>query len=212
MNQDFSRRQDYYQKIARAFLKHQTSMFFLPPRDLALIAEWEKLQIPLEPIIEGIERTFASQITKKKKRKIYSLGQCEKEILRAYSQYQERLVGKKSVTVDRSDKIQRVRQEISSFLHNLSPDLDFLLPTLNRAKTILEAESLEEAALEELDEEVDQLLLEKAPAEETEFCRQETREDYPGKTEEELREIQRIRLIKNQRRKYRIPYLSLFYY
>ncbi len=41
MTQDEASRQYYYQEIARRFLRHQTSMFFLPPPDLALISDWK---------------------------------------------------------------------------------------------------------------------------------------------------------------------------
>ncbi|MGB9893069.1 MAG: hypothetical protein ACPLRA_01550, partial [Candidatus Saccharicenans sp.] len=209
MTEDQSRRQDYYQTIARAFLKHQTSMFFLPPRDLALITEWEKLKIPLEAIIEGIERTFSRQMARKKKRKIYSLSLCEKEVLKAYSQFQERLVGKQAAPFDRAEKIKKINQEIFNFLKNLPSELTFLEEPLTKAQAILEMESPDERALEELDEEIDRLLWIRSPERDKESCWQEIRIDYPGKTDQELSEIQRTRLIKNLRNKHKIPYLSL---
>jgi len=70
MKTDEASRQDYYQQIVRHFLKNQTAMFFLPPRDLALISDWEKLGIPLEPILEGIDQTFSRQLKRRKRRNI----------------------------------------------------------------------------------------------------------------------------------------------
>lgn len=212
MKEDWSSRQDYYQKIARAFLKHQTSMFFLPPRDLALIAEWEKLNIPLEAIIEGIERTFARQLSRKRKKNIFSLSLCEKEILRAYAQYQERLVGQAAPRIDRVEKIEKVRTEVKNFLKNLQPEFQALKEYFEKALVVLNEDSPDESLLEQLDEDVDQAIWLLSSEQEKIASLEEAKKDYPGKSECQLAEIQRTRLIKNKRQAYKIPYVSLFYY
>ncbi|MGB9835435.1 MAG: hypothetical protein ACPLRX_01700 [Candidatus Saccharicenans sp.] len=213
MTEDFSARQEYYQKIARAFLKHQTSLFFLPPRDISLIAEWEKLGLPLEPILEGIEKTFAKKIAGKRKKRIYSLSQCEKEIMRAYAQYQDRLAGSSSPEINRAGKIDRARQEISHCLEAFGNSSESVLKELlNRARQLLQAEEVDEEQLEQIDEEIDNFLWESSPAEEKKFYLEEARKDYPGRTHSQLEEIQRLLLIKGKRQALKIPYVSLFYY
>jgi hypothetical protein len=212
MTQDLSSRQKYYQTIARTFLKHQASLFFLPPRDLELISEWEKMEIPLEVILEGIEKTFARQLTRKRQRRIFSLSQCEREILKTYAQHQERLVGQKAGPVDRQSKTARARAEIENFLKNFPPDLEALKKIMSQAAEELKKETPDEPVLEALDEEVDRIIWEMSPVEEKIRALEESRQDYPGQSDKDLIEIQRTRLIKSQRQLHRIPYAALFYY
>jgi len=212
MKEDWSSRQDYYQKIARTFLKHQTSMFFLPPRDLALIAEWEKLSLPLEAIIEGIERTFARQLSRKRKKKIFSLSLCEKEILKAYAQYQERLVGQVAPRIDRADKIEKVRREINNCLENLPLEFQLLKEYFAKALGVLNEKTPDDNRLEQLDEGIDETLWLLSSDQEKREILEEIKKDYPGKPENQLAEIQRTRLIKDKRQAHKIPYVSLYYY
>jgi hypothetical protein len=212
MKEDWSSRQDYYQKIARTFLNHQTSMFFLPPRDLALIAEWEKLSLPLEVIIEGIERTFARQLSRKRKKKIFSLSLCEKEILKAYAQYQERLVGQVAPRIDRADKIEKVRREINNCLENLPLEFQLLKEYFAKALGVLNEKTPDDNRLEQLDEGIDETLWLLSSDQEKREILEEIKKDYPGKPENQLAEIQRTRLIKDKRQAHKIPYVSLYYY
>jgi hypothetical protein len=212
MKEDRFSREDYYQKIARAFLKHQTSMFFLSPRDIALIAEWEKLNIPIEPILEGIERTFSRQLSGRRKKNVYSLSFCEKEILKAYAQHQERLVGQTAPRIDRAEKIKKVRTEIRYFLQTLRPEIQSIKEYFERALALLNENSPDETQLEQLDEEIDRALWLLSSEQEKSECLEEIKKEYPGKLENQLADIQRTRLIKSQRHTYRIPHVALFYY
>jgi len=213
MKQDFSARQEYYQKIARAFLKHQTSLFFLPPRDVSLISEWEKLGLPLEAILEGIEKTFAKKLAGRRKRKIYSLSQCEREILKAYAQYQDRLAGSSTPEINRLDKIEKARAEINQCLSRLPDSSESELKKfLTEALALLNSKEIDEDRLEQIDEEIDNLLWESSSPEERGFYLEEARKDYPGKTAQQLQEIQRLLLIKGKRQALKIPYVSLFYH
>ncbi|MGB9906557.1 MAG: hypothetical protein ACPLRR_04105 [Candidatus Saccharicenans sp.] len=213
MAEDWTRRQDYYQKIARTFLKHQTSLFFLPPRDLDLISEWEKLNIPLEAIVEGIERAFARKLAGRRKRNIYSLSQCEKEILKAYAQHQERLVGQQAApSPGRKQKADLVSREISACLAGLPENLGPVRRVLEEALTCLEADSPDEDRLENLDEELDRILWDLAPEEEKQVGLAAIRKDYPGGSDSQLQEILHTAVVKNKRQLFRIPRLALFYY
>lgn len=213
MPEDWARRQDYYQKIARTFLKHQTSLFFLPPRDLDLIAEWEKLNLPLEVIVEGIERAFARKMSGRRKRNIYSLSQCEKEILKAYAQHQERLVGQQTVPhPDRKQKASLVSREVRACLPGLPETMGPVRQILEEALISLEADPPEEARLEALDEELDRVLWSLTPEEEKQTSLAAIRQDYPGRSDRQLEEILFTGVVKNKRQFFRIPHLALFYY
>ncbi|HRD02885.1 MAG TPA: hypothetical protein PLP57_09655 [Candidatus Saccharicenans sp.] len=212
MNQDEASRQNYYQQIARCFLRHQTTMFFLPPRDLVLISDWERLGIPLEPILEGIDQTFSKQLKRKKKRNIYSLSQCEKEILKAYASYQDRMVGQAAPNIEPGKKTSKARAEIEAFLVKLPPEFEELKELFKKALAVLSQPEPDENKLEELDEEIDLHLWKLAPEEQKEAGLQEVQQEFPGKPVALLTEIQQTRLIKARRLDYKIPYVSLFYY
>lgn len=213
MSEDLSRRQDYYQKIARAFLKHQPAIFFIPPRDLELISEWEKLGLPLEVIIEGIDRAFARRLAGRRKKNIYSLSQCEKEILKAYAQRQERLVGQQApLAQDPAGKAARVLQEVHSCLETLPPELSEVRRILEEARAALQANPPEEARLEALDEELDRALWDLTPEPEKQQSLAAARQDYPGRTDSQLEEIRQTRVARERRQQLRLPRLALFYY
>ncbi len=213
MTENLDRRQDYYQKIARAFLKHQPSLFFIPPRDLELISEWEKLNLPLEVILEGIDRAFARRLAGWRRKNIYSLSQCEKEILKAYAQHQERLVGQQAPQAGRpAEKAARIRQEIQPCLEALPGDWPAVRQILEEALAALQADPPEEARLEALDEELDRVLYELTPEAERKKALEAARQDYPGRTDNQLEEIGRTRIAREKRQLLKLPRLALFYY
>ncbi|MDD8020625.1 MAG: hypothetical protein PHU81_05515 [Acidobacteriota bacterium] len=212
MNQNETARQDYYQQIVRCFLEHQATMFFLPPSDLSLISDWEKLGIPLEPILEGIEQTFSRQLKRKKKRNIYSLAQCEKEVLKAYASHQERLVGQAAPRIEPGQKIIKARVEIDAFLKHLLPEFENLREIFTEALELLSSPVVDANQLEKLDEEIDRRIWSLSPEEEKQDCWQEVKKEFPGKPAALLTEIQQTRLIKARRLTHKIPYVSLFYY
>jgi hypothetical protein len=212
MKPDEASRQDYYQQIVRQFLKHQTAMFFLPPRDLALISDWEKLGIPLEPILEGIDQTFSRQLKRRKRRNIYSLSQCEKEVLKAYASYQDRLVGQAAPRIEPGEKKNKARIEIEAFSGQLPAEFEDLREIFKQALELLRSPEPDENKLEELDEEIDRRLFELALEEEKQTSFKEVQLDFPGKPASLLAEIQQTRLIKARRQASQIPYVSLFYY
>ncbi|MDI6698500.1 MAG: hypothetical protein QME85_06130 [Candidatus Saccharicenans sp.] len=213
MTENWARRQDYYQKIARAFLKHQPSLFFIPPRDLELISEWEKLNLPLEVILEGIERAFARRLAGRRRKNIYSLSQCEKEILKAYAQHQERLVGQQAAQARRpAEKAARILGEIRTGLEALPGDWPAVRQILEEALDALQADPPEEARLEALDEELDRILYELTPEAERKKELEAARQDYPGRTDSQLEEIGRTRIAREKRQLLKLPRLALFYY
>jgi dGTP triphosphohydrolase len=140
------------------------------------------------------------------------LSQCEREILRAYSEFQERLIGKKAALVEQNEKISRAKQEVETCLKNLPDEISYLRQPLEEALACLEAEKPDEAALEALDEKLEEMIWEKTSEKEKKAALDEVQKEYPEKSDSQLSEIQRIRLIKKIRQTARIPHLSLFYY
>ena len=69
-----------------------------------------------------------------------------------------------------------------------------------------------EDELEHLDEKIAKLVLRQAEAEDQGETEISVRKDFPGRPEAEVHEICRLQLVKRWRQRYRIPYLSLFYY
>lgn len=213
MNEDWSRRQEYYRKIARTFLKHQPSAFFLPPRDLDLISQWERLNLPLEVIIEGIDRTFSRRVTGRRKKNIYSLSQCEKEIMKAYAQHQERQVGLQIPrAMEQSEKVGRVLREVSTCLESLPVELSPVRKILEEASEALMQNPPDGDRLEALDEELDRVLWDLTPEAEQEESLLSARREYPGRADSDLEEIRRTLVAREKRLQYKIPHLALFYY
>ncbi len=77
---------------------------------------------------------------------------------------------------------------------------------------MLSKSDFEEEELECLEEEIEELLSEKAADQEKKRVRDEVCKEYATKNDEELASILKIKLVKFLREKYKIPYVSLFYY
>jgi len=202
----------YFQEIAHNFLKNRGAPFFLSSKDLDLVAEWEKMEIPLRAVLEGIERAFGSYRAKPvPRRKIHSLAFCKNQVLRAFEQYKERKVGASKKRNQRGKKKNRIKDEVQKFLNDLPPALSYLDNLFAQALLILSRKRVAEEELERLEEEIEELLFKNCPQEEKESLKNEILEK-PSPGEEELFSIYQTRLVKFLREKYKIPYISFFYY
>lgn len=192
-----SRRQKqsfYYQQIAQAFLARRGAPYVLSSQDMVTISSWEKAQVPLRVVLEGIERAFErSRPRLPRGRKMSSLSFCQTEVMKAHAEFKDRRVGRGQKVSSRDEKRKRARREVQSFLDSLSPDVEFLGDAYREALSALSRKNVEEEALERWDERVESLILREAGA-------------------AEQNETAALHLIKEWREKYQIPYLSLFYY
>lgn len=192
-----SRRQKqsfYYQQIAQAFLARRGAPYVLSSQDMVTISSWEKAQVPLRVVLEGIERSFErSRPRLPRGRKMSSLSFCQTEVMKAYAEFKDRRIGRGQKVSSRDEKRKRARREVQAFLDSLTPEVEFLGEAYREALSALSRKSVEEEALERWDERVESLVLRKAGA-------------------AEQNETAALRLIKEWREKYQIPYLSLFYY
>ena len=202
----------YYQTISREFLRRRGSPFFLSPRDLALIAAWKKKKVPLEIILDGIGRAFDDSRRRQRGTKGLGLGFCEIQVERAFAQYRDRLAGGRQASAPAQDKRDKVRKEIEGFLAAAGDATDAVRARLAEAGRLVAAPSLDEGALERIDDEVDALLFDASDGEERQRVRRLVLRDHPRQSSEDAGSAVRTRLVKAARDKYRIPHVSLFYY
>ncbi|NIO49019.1 MAG: hypothetical protein GTN73_06245 [Candidatus Aminicenantes bacterium] len=203
----------YFQSIALHFFKHRGAPFFLSSKELDYIAGWEKMGIPLHVVLEGIERSFEIYRRKPgKKAKIHSLAFCDLQVLKAFEQDRERKVGHKQRIVERHEKRYRAKAEVERFLARIPHQISYLKEAYSQAQKLLSQSHFDEEKLERLERKIEQLLWKNSLDEEKEGVKSGVLKDYEFKQEEEFERIFKIKLIKVLRDKYKIPYISLFYY
>jgi hypothetical protein len=206
-------RSEYYQSIARYYFKLRGAPFFLSSAELGIIQKWEKMKIPHAVVLEGIQRAFENYLRRPgKKTKIQTLAYCEPQVLRAFDQHKERSVGSERKKIERSEKRNLARTEIKKFLETLPDQVDYLKEAYSRAQRLLSQSPVDEEKLERIEGEVEELIWENSSNREKERVMKDIRSEYNVDLEEEFLRIHRIKLVKALRERYRIPYISLFYY
>lgn len=202
----------YYQTIAREFFRRRGAPFHLSPRDVELIARWESLRVPLDIILEGMDRAFENYRKGGRPLKAMSLSFCEYQVMKSFGQHAERRAGEKRKSAAGKDKRSRVLREIERFLGETPAGLEDLRAPFLAALEILGREAPDEEALERLDEEIDEIVWKASPAEEKKKIRKEVLDEFRGKRDLDLQDVVRTRVVKARRDEGRIPYLGLFYY
>lgn len=206
-------RSQYFQAIAHDFLNARGAPFFLSSTDIDLIATWEKMGIPLKVVSEGIQKAFELHGLKPgERRKVHSLAFCKPHIFKAFEQYRERKVGVWEKKNERDEKRARIKKEVQSILNDLPPELEYLKEVFRRAQKILAPRYVEEEALELMEEEIEELLFRHGPPRIKEKVKREILKKYPNTGEKEFHILFKVKLVKYLRDKYKIPYVSFFYY
>jgi len=203
----------YFQSIALHFFKHRGAPFFLSSKELDYIARWEEMEIPLHVVLEGIERSF--EIYRRKpgrKAKIQSLAFCDLQVIKAFEQDRERKVGHKKRIVERHEKRDRAKVEVERFLGKIPPQIRYLKEAYSLAQKVLSQSHFDEEELERIEGKIEELLWKNSLDEEKERVKRGIVKDYEFKEKEEFERILKIKLVKVLRDKYKIPYISLFYY
>jgi len=207
------KKSQYFQAIARKFLSHRGAPFFLSSKDLVLLDTWEKMGIPLAAVLEGIEKAFENLRQRPaRKAKILSLSFCNLHVLRAFEQHRERRVGRRKKEESRDTKRRRIKAEVEKFLEHLPEDIVYLKETFIRAQKILSQREVEEKELERMEEEIENSLFWHSLEEEKEVIKKGILAEYKFRGREEFLRASKTRLIKFLRDKYRIPYISFYYY
>jgi hypothetical protein len=203
----------YYQAIAREFLRRRGAPFFLSPKDLAVISGWEEEGVPLDAVLEGIGRAFEAGRGPSRGRAPSTLARCQAQVRKAMAQHVDRGAGsRRKEARPRSEKAARARAEAQAWLGRMGAKDDTLEPLLRAALDLLGRPSPDEAALERIDEGVDQALWDRASRDEREALRRKMARELAGKSGPEAEAAVRTRFVKAAREAGKVPYVSLFYY
>ncbi len=209
---DERERSVYYREIARRFFLHRGSPFSLSPQDLGLIASWEEMRIPLGVILEGIDRAFEFKQRGPRRAKARSLAFCEAQVRKLHDQVLDGRVGREKRT--RPPGVKRLNPEevILAFLETLAPHLEPLRKPCLRALSLYESGDGSEEEWERLDGEVEETIVGLAGREDREAAGKRASSESGNESREERERIARTMLAKSMRKRFRIPYLSPFYY
>jgi hypothetical protein len=205
----------YFQEISRAFLARRGAPFFLSPKDLALIERWEKAGFPLAVVLEGIERAFERRAGRTGLRgKVLALSFCEAAVRRAFDEHRDRKIGgrRPPASAGLPGKRSRVAAAVEEFLSHAEGESAFLRDVFLEARRALENPDAPAEALEPLDGRVDAFLLEASTPSDRDEADREVRLHHRGLPPAERAAVVETLLLKRLRQKYRVPYLSPFYY
>ena len=202
----------YYQTIANELLARRGPPFFLSPRDQSTIASWESRRVPLQVVLEGIGRAFDSLKTRGRGTKGVSLAFCDRQVDAALAQHLDRSAGRGNTAGPRPGKKDRARREVEKGLRGLAPDDREMARLLEAALAALAAPKPDEAALERIDAEVEELLWGRATGPEKGAAEAEARKGLRGRRPEGLEAMVRRQVVKKSRDGRKIPHVSLYYY
>jgi hypothetical protein len=203
----------YYQAIARDFLRRRGAAFFLSPRDLAVIAGWERDRIPLRVVLEGVARAFDGPRDRSRGTRGLPLSFCDSQVRKAMAQHADRGAGRpRSAASPRAKKAGQARKEAERCLRGLGEGDAELRTLLGEAVGLLAREPLDEPAHERIDEAVDELLCRRAPRADGERREQKSPRELAGSVGAATEAAARMRLVKDERQKHKVPYVSLYYY
>ncbi len=202
----------YFQTVARFFLEQRGVPFFLSSQEVEIIAGWEKNGIPLQTVLQGIKDGFERRKRGLgRKHRALSLAFCQPFVAKAFEAYKERRVGTQRKPALKRDKRKNLQRAISLFLESCPEEILEIKQVYSRLQRI-SSKGFDEPMLEALEQEVEALLLQKASMEEKKRIRKDVLDEFGGSERKEIDRIVDLKIAKNAREKYKIPYLSLYYY
>jgi hypothetical protein len=179
---------------------------------VALIARWEKARVPLDAVLEGMERAFANYRKGGRPAGALTLAFCEYQVGKALAGSRERRAGGTRETAARDAKRERLRKEIGRFLGEVPPGLEALAAPFAAARAVLDDPGAGEEGLEALDDTVDEALWRASPEGDRARIREDVRAGLSGKRTLDPDDVARTMLVKEMRERHKVPYLSLYYY
>ena len=207
-------RSRYYQTIAKVFIELRGAPFFLSPKEVNRVKQWEEEGIPLRVVLEGIKGSFERpQIRRGIRYKPYSLDSCNAFVERAFDLYRERRVGRKNEKASRGKKWEpRLLREIEKFLASDPEKLRALKPLYQDLRgKLLEGEATEKE-LERAEEAIERVIEKSLSVAQTKTITQEIWAEFGKIRGAQFDEIFRIKALKTMREKHKIPHVSPFYY
>jgi hypothetical protein len=215
MDAEDSRRSEYYQSIARAFLERRGAPFLLSPKDQAAIAGWEERRVPLRAVLEGIGRAFDGLRARGRGTKGFSLAACDRQVDAAFAQHRDRSAGGRSGKASagpRPEKAERARSEVAKILAGLGPGDADLARLLEAALKALAGPKPNEAELERIDAAVEEALWARTTAAQRAAAEADLRRELRGRRLKDLEGTLRRKAVQAARAARRIPHVSLFYH
>lgn len=212
MERESSEQEHYYQTIARLLFNLRGAPFILSPSEIDIIEGWEERHVPLRTALDGMKAAYERFRKNPGSRRRFTLSFCSRFVSTAFSQHRERKVGEKSVGKTRDDRIKKIKAEVRSFLKNISKEVFYLKDLYLEIQDELSLNELKDDTLESRDEQVDQVLLDRAAQSCMDRYRKEAAVEYDVTGEEKRKQIARRKYIKDMRERYKIPYVSLYYY
>lgn len=209
----------YYRLITEEFLRRRGAPLILAPGDFPVLAGWEARRIPLDAVLEGIRGAFEFLSMKGRPARGLKLKYCEPFVDRALAQHKERRAGAgRSAAAPmpgaaQTAKRARALAAVEAWLASAGGTELELRARLERATELLRCPVPDEAALERLDGEVDELLRAEGDPGRLKILRKEEAAARlrPG-SGPDIDGLAGKRLAKEEREKRRVPYFSLFYY
>lgn len=209
------RRSGYYQSIAKFFIELRGTPFFLSSRELDIVRQWEEIGIPLRVVLEGIKGSFEQPGYRQgKRRRPYTLDYCHSFVSRAFEQYEDRRVGQKKVKAFGGEKGRetKILREVERFLADIPEALHTLRPIYSRLYKKLSGGKATEEELEKAQETIERLIEESLSAAQTETITAEIQSEFGKISGAKFDQIFRIKALKAEREKHKIPHVSPFYY
>jgi len=210
---NFKDRSRYFQTAARYLFERRGAPFILTPVEFAVLNRWASMGIPQRIVLEGIKNAFDNLHGRSvQRKKLFKLIQCEYEVIEAFNQYKDRKTGGDDSFSPPEESIEKLKREVIRFIDRIPSGFFELEEIFCKVRILLTQGNIDEEFLEMGDAKVERILLTKGTKEEKQNIRESIKIEYKEKGENEIGEIFRIKWIKHLRRKYKIPYLSLFYY
>jgi len=211
MNKKDSEPEQYYQTIARLLFRLRGAPFILSAREIDVIEEWEHRCIPLNTVLEGMKSAYG-RFRRDSRTRNFTLAFCQRFVLNAFHMHRERKIGKRGRKRAGSERVETVKHEVKKFIDHIPEPVSYLKEHYLEILDDLSLNKIDEDTLESRDDQIDQMLLEHASPDEIETHRQKAAEEFSVNQEAERNQIAKKKFIKEVREKYKIPYVSLFYY
>jgi len=208
-----NKKSEYFQTIARYLFSRRGAPFYLSSQEIDLIAAWEKQGIPLDVVLNGMRQRFDKPGREPGGKGRRTLFSCRISVQRAFEQSRERRIGRRGTGPrEPQAKLEAVRSEVENFLSRIPPELGGLKDIYESLSENLRLREPSEDELERADRAVEAWLSAHASSEDRTLAEQTAAADLTAWGEHEQQRLHDIRLARFLRHKYRIPFLSPFYY
>jgi len=206
-------REAYFQSVTRIVLRLRGTPFMLSPKEMVLIDDWYARRIPLRVVRDALRAAYEEfRLKPRSGKRGMPLTYAHLRVLRAFAQYRDRRIGGRRPAVPSRNQRARALLEVEGFLAAVPGVLDFIRPEFERARMDLKGTHLDEAGLERREEKIEKMLLDGVPDELKAEAQRRVSRDFDPETREERKRLTELMLLKLLRERFRIPWVSLFYY